>query len=98
MMPHEVMRFWIKRCNTLIHPYSLVGYLLSPNQMIMVHTQQNRLDLHSRAVVTLIKRLIFNPLLVSEEKNQALSHAITTFWAEFGSFHNKKKMFCSAYM
>jgi hypothetical protein len=97
-MPHEVMRFWIKWHDKLIHPYSLVGYLLSPNQTIMTHTQQNRLDLHSRAVVTLIKRLIVNPLLVGEEKNQALSHAITTFWAEFGYFHNKKKMFCPANM
>jgi hypothetical protein len=98
MMPHEVMRFWVKRRNKLIYPYSLVGYLLLPNQTIMAQAQQNRSDLHSRAVVTLIKRLIINSLLVGKEKNRALSHAITMFWAEVGYFHNKKKMFCPAYM
>jgi hypothetical protein len=66
--------------------------------MIIAHAQQNRSYLHSRAVVTLIKRLIVNPLLVGKEKNRALSHAVTTIWAEFGYFHNKKKMFCSAYI
>jgi hypothetical protein len=78
-MPHEVMRYWIKRCDKLIHPYLLVGILLLPNQMIMAHAQENRLDLHSKGVVTLIKRLIDNPLLVSKEKNWVLSHAITIF-------------------
>jgi hypothetical protein len=68
-MPHEVMRYWIKWCAKLIHLYLLVGYLLLPNQTIMVHAQENRSDLHSKAVVTLIKRLILNPLLVSKEKN-----------------------------
>jgi hypothetical protein len=97
-MPHEVMRFWIKWHDKLIHPYLLVGYLLLLNQTIMVHAQQNRLNLHSRPVVTLIKRLIVNPLLVGKEKNWALPHAITTFWAKFGYFHNKKKFFCPAYM
>jgi hypothetical protein len=97
-MPHEVMRFWIKWHDKLIHPYLLVGYLLLPNQTIMAHAQQNRSALLNRAVVTLIKRLIVNPLLVGKEKNWALSHAITMFWARFGYFHNKKKMFRPAYM
>lgn len=97
-MPHQVIRYWIKWHDKLIYLYSLVGYLLSPNQIIMVHVQLNRSDIHNKAVVTLIKRLIINPLFVGEAKSRALSNAITKFWNEFSCFYNKKKMFCHAYM
>jgi len=97
-MDDQVMTFWIKRRDKLIHPYSLVGYLLSPNKVIMAHAGANRSDLHNKAVITLIKRLIVNPLLVGEAMSQALSVAINTFWDEFGWFQNKKKMFRHDYM
>ena len=97
-MVDEIMRYWINRRDKLIHPYSLVGYLLSPNQTIMAHAREHRSDLHNKAVITLITRLILNPLLVGNARSEALSEAINTFWDEFNHFQNKKRMYHHEYM
>jgi hypothetical protein len=34
-MTHQIMTFWFKRRTKLNHDYSLVGYILSPNLLIM---------------------------------------------------------------
>ncbi len=97
-MQDEIMRYWIKRRDKLIHPYSLVGYLLSLNLTIMTHARAHRSDMHNKAVITLIARLILNPLLVGNARNEALSEAITIFWDEFNNFQNRKRMFRHEYM
>ena len=73
----EVMRFWIKRQDKLIHSYSLVGYLLLPNE----------------AVVNLIEKLIVDPKLVGVEKSTNLAELINNFWDEYHWFVNKQKIF-----
>jgi hypothetical protein len=34
-LTYQIMSFWLKCRNKLIHDYSLVGYILSPNPQIM---------------------------------------------------------------
>jgi hypothetical protein len=34
-----VMRMWMKRHGKLVHSYAFVGYMLSPNPIIMRHNQ-----------------------------------------------------------
>jgi hypothetical protein len=92
-MEDAVMRYWIKRREKLIHPYSLVGYLLSPSKIIMAHAATNRSEIHNKAVVTLIKRLLIDPFLVGQAKSDAVANAINTFWDEFHFFQSKRKMF-----
>ena len=38
----SVIRFWLLRKKKLIHDYSLVGLLLSPNPTIMEHAHLNK--------------------------------------------------------
>ena len=92
------MRFWIKRRDKLVHNYSLVGYLLSPNQTIMDHVYQNRSLIHQEAVINLIKKLIVDPKLVGVEKSENLAESISHFWDEYNWFVNKQKMFKHGHM
>jgi len=87
------MRFWLKRRDKIVHSYSLVGYLLSPNQTIMNHAYENRSLIHHKAVVDLIRKLIVDPKLVGDEKARNLAESINTFWDEYHLFVNKQKMF-----
>ena len=88
-MDHVAMRFWIKRRDKLIHDYSLIGYLLSPNPTIMAHAYENRSMIHNEAVVRLIDKLIVNPIFVGKEKSEHLPKDIDTFWDEFNIFDNR---------
>ncbi len=87
----EVMQFWIKRREKLIHHYSLVGYLLSPNPTIKAHAYDNRSDIHNNAVVKVITKLIIDPMLVEDERSRSLAESINTFWDEYGCFVNKQQ-------
>jgi hypothetical protein len=66
-MSSIIMRFWLKRRDKLIHNYLLVGYLLSPDPTIMANVNKNRSDIHQKAVVSLLKRLILSLLLVGAD-------------------------------
>ena len=77
-MDHVAMRFSIKRQDKLIHDYSLIGYLISPNPTIMANAYENRSTMHNDAVVHLIDKLIVNPIFVGEEKSEHLSKDIET--------------------
>jgi hypothetical protein len=68
-MTDVVMRFWLKRRPKLIHDYSLVGYILSPNLTIMSHAIDNKSIKHDQAAERLITKLILNPTLVGSERN-----------------------------
>jgi hypothetical protein len=98
LLTDEVMRFWIKLQDKLIHNYSLVGYLLSPNQTIMDHAYKNRSLIHHEAVVNLIEKLIVDPKLVGVEKSTNLAELINNFWDEYHLFVNKQRMFKFAHM
>ena len=97
-MSSAIMRFWLKRRDKLIHNYSLVGYLLSPDPTIMANVNKNRSEIHQKAVVSLLKRLILSPLLVGVDWTRCLVELVNTFWDEFACFTTKKKMFRFPYM
>jgi hypothetical protein len=43
-MTHQIMTFWFKCQPKLVHDYSLVGYILSPNPPIMNNARERMLD------------------------------------------------------
>ena len=88
-----VMRFWLKRRPKIIHDYSLVGYILSPNSTIMAHAIDNKTIDHDQAAKRLITKLILDPTLVGTERNIARANLIDTFMEEYGDFTNKRGMF-----
>ena len=92
-MTDVVMRFWLKRRPKLLHDYSLVGYILSPNSTIMSHAIDNKSIKHDQAAERLITKLILNPTLVGSEKNNERAKLIDTFMEEYGDFTNKRGMF-----
>ena len=92
-MTDVVMRLWLKRRPKLIHDYSLVGYILSPNSTIMSHAIDNKSIIHDQAAEWLITKLILNPTLVGSERNNERAKLIDTFMEEYGDFTNKHGMF-----
>ena len=92
-MTDVVMRFWLKRRPKLIHDYSLVGYILSPNSTIMSHAIDNKSIMHDQAAERLITKLILNPTLVGSERDNERAKLIDTFMEEYGDFTNKRGMF-----
>ncbi len=92
-MTDVVMQFWIKRRPKLIHDYSLVGYILSPNSNIMAHAIDNKTIEHDQAAKQLITKLILNPTLVGTERSNERAKLIDTFTEEYGDFTNKRGMF-----
>ena len=89
----QVMRFWLKRREKLIHEYSLVGYILSPNPTIMAHVQEHKTQQHDNAAETLINKLILDQNLVGDERRLAKAKLIDTFLTEYGDFINKRGCF-----
>jgi hypothetical protein len=88
-----VMRLWIKQRPKLVHNYSLVGYLLSPNSTIMAHAVEHKTINHDQAAKQLITKLILNSTLVGTERNNERANLINTFMKEYGDFTNKHGMF-----
>jgi len=92
-MTDVIMRFWLKRREKLIHDYSLVGYLLSPNSAIMAHSIEHKSIAHDQATERLITKLILNPSLVGNERSIERAKLIDTFMEEYGDFTNKRGLF-----
>jgi hypothetical protein len=59
-MTRQIMTFWFKRRTKLIHDYSLVGYIFSPNPQIMNDARERMLHspIYSDAVECLIGKLL----------------------------------------
>ena len=89
----QVMRMWIKRRHLLIHDYSLVGYLLSPNPTIMAHAIANREYAHEAAAERLIVKLILNPTLVGSEREVEKARLIDKFHRELNDFQGRRGRF-----
>jgi hypothetical protein len=60
LMTHQITTFWFKRRTKLIHDYSLVVYILSPNPQIMNNARKRMLHspIYSDAVERLIGKLL----------------------------------------
>jgi len=89
----QVMGFWVKLIEKLIHDYSLVGYILSPNPIITAHAVNNKSSAHDDAVENLITKLILDQNLVGEQRNTSRAKLIDTFLTEYGDFINKRNSF-----
>jgi hypothetical protein len=87
------MRFWLKRRSKLIHDYSLVGYILSPNPTIMASAVLNKTQLHDDAAERLITKLLLDGSLVGEQCNVVRAKLIDTFYTEYGDFIHKRNAF-----
>jgi hypothetical protein len=88
-----ILQFWRKRRTKLIHDYSLVGYILSPNPTIMEHAITNKGQIHDDAVERLISKLLLDPSLVGSAKNTQRAYLIDTFMEEYGDFTNRRGLF-----
>ena len=64
-----VMQFWNKHKSNLLHNYSLVGYILSPNPTIMEDAITNKSLEHNEAAKQLITKLLLDPGLVGNNRN-----------------------------
>ncbi len=90
-MTHQIMTFWFKRRPKLIHDYSLVGYILSPNPRIMNDTRERMLKspIYSDAVKRLIGKLLVPEKLTSTECKECLAEMTTKFFDEYQKFVNQ---------
>jgi hypothetical protein len=88
-----IMLFWKKRRNKLIHDYSLVGYILSPNPTIMEHVINNKTLAHDEAAERLITKLLLDPSLAGNARTQERANLIDYFMEEYGDFTNRRNMF-----
>jgi hypothetical protein len=81
LMTHQIMRFCFKRQPKLIHDYSLVGYILSPNPQIMTNERERVLDnpLYSDAIEHLIQKLLIPENLTSTERKECLAEMTTQY-------------------
>ena len=88
-----VMQFWLKRKPRLLHDYSLVGYMLSPNPTIMAHASDNKTLDHDGAAERLITKLLLDPSLVGNNSTIQRAKLINTFMEEYGDFINRHGVF-----
>jgi hypothetical protein len=88
-----VMDLWQKRRSRLVHDYSLVGYILSPNPTIMAHAIDNKTYEHDEAAEWLITKLLVDPSLVGHAWTVERAWLIDTFMEEYGNFTNRHGVF-----
>ena len=58
-----VMTICIKRRENFYHDYSLVGFLLSPNPVIMKYTAETNTEEHDKAIKIPTSNLFLDPTL-----------------------------------
>ena len=88
-----VMRMWCSRRQRLIHDYSLVGYILAPNPVIMSHAIKHKKFAHEEAAERLIVKLLLNPILVGNMRENEKARLIDKFHEEFGDFTGRRGRF-----
>ncbi len=90
-MTHQIMTLWFKRQPKLIHDFSLVGYILSPNPQIMNNAREMMLHcpIYSDVVERLIGKLFVLENLTSTEHNECLAEMTTKFFDEHQKFVNQ---------
>jgi len=88
-----IMQFWKKCRNKLIHDYSLVGYILSPNPTIMEHVINNQTLAYDEAAEQLITKLLLDPSLIGNARTQERAKLVDYFMEEYGDYTNRCNMF-----
>ncbi len=87
----QIMTFWFKCQPKLIHDYSLVGYILSPNPRIMNDARERMLysPIYSDAIKRLIGKLLVPEHVTSTECKECLAEMTTKFFDEHQKFVNQ---------
>ena len=88
-LTHRVMRIWEKRKDPLVHSYSLVGHLCSPNPVIIddaINAMSTHISDYEQAVEDLLKKLILDPSLVGEKRKEQIAYLIDEFWKDLNHF------------
>ena len=90
-LTHRVMRTWEKRKDPLVHSYSLVGHLCSPNSVI-IEDVINAMSTHGtdykKVVEDLVKKLLLDLSLIEDQKKERLAHLMEEIWTDLNHFQN----------
>ena len=78
-MIYTVMTIWLNRREKNCHDYSLVGFLISPNPVIMKDAVENNTKEHNKAIQILISKLFLDPILVGQAIVEARTDIFDTF-------------------
>ena len=74
-----VMNICLNRRGKLCCDYSHVGFLLSPNLMIMKDSSENKIKEHNKVIKRLISKLFLDPTLVGQAIVEARVDIVDTF-------------------
>jgi hypothetical protein len=90
-MTYQIMPFWLKCRTKLIHNYSLVGCILSPNPRIMNNARERILHspIYADTVKCLIGKLLVPDNLSSNERKECLADLTTKFFGKHQKFVNQ---------
>ena len=98
---HRVMRKWVMRRKPLVHVYSLVGHLCSPNKTIMadaaIAMSLNMAEYES-AVENLVKKLLLDPNLVGSARLERLAWLMDEFWKDLNHFQSHTGLYDRDYI
>jgi hypothetical protein len=86
-MTYQIMTFWLERKNKLIHDYSLVGYIFSPNPQIMNNARERML--HSPIYSDVVNRLIGKLLVPDNLSSNKCKECLADLTAKFFNKHQK---------
>lgn len=84
---------WCLQRQQLIHDYSLVGYILAPNPIIMAHALKHKKFEHEEAAERLIVKLLLNPNLVGNARENEKARLIDKFHEELADFTGRRGRF-----
>lgn len=88
---HHVMSMWVRQYKLCVHSYFLVGHLCSPNIGIMVDEVMDMSTgaaQYDRVLAELIKKLLLEPILVKEKRNEMLALLLEEIWKDLNHFQN----------
>jgi hypothetical protein len=100
---YEVMSFWLKRIPKLVHDYSLVGFILAPQPVIMreASLQLTESTIYTDAVSRLIGKLFVDINTSSQlqvPRSERIAHQTTAFIKEHRDFCNQTGTFAHDFM
>jgi hypothetical protein len=90
-----ILYLWNKRSLSLIHPYSIAGWILSPCKVIQDDVKNNLAIYHKDKVGALLVKLFVPENLSSEQKQKLKNIMLNTFWDEFDAFSSRSGVYDS---
>ena len=74
---------WLKRRTSLIHPFSIAAWMLSPVEVVMEDARTN----HSGEDIQVVEKLLVK--LFPQASMDSRIEMVDTFWEEHSTFHSK---------